>query len=551
MNRVTFDSPFVLGGEEEEEDPLDAFLRTDAPAAPASTGPTIEELLAQHGGGEDADVMGALGGAQTDLALESAAIPEDEPVEAAPAPARGLTRSATAPTHFDTGVKPDREMEAAQRNARNRSILATVARGVNAAFGDRNQDAVLADIQGQSDAPVHELEARRRSALEQHRAQRAMGREDAEDALKAQRRDPASPINRRFQEALRTRFGDAISDDVLGQMTVEDSESVGLLGARQAAAERLESDVRTRAQQLDDFERQRGATLEMEGIRHAGDLEEIAARNAGRRRPGGGGGGGGAPFTDRRAQFIDQIAQQTGRNRAELEVLVPSNPHQFDMFARSYAADSLIRDPNTDATTGVHADQVERQHRVPGWSRSADAPQLSQAELSDVRQAAGQIRIINDLSHRMRQIAQRIRAAERVRGAIGDDSPLMAEARQTQEQLSNALRTAGNYGVPNGTELERMERLAPRLDTVRGFLGAENQYEALNRTMWNATKSRLSEYGYTFGGGAGGSGGSATPPPAGGAAGGDRVRVRLPNGRTGTIPRSQLEAARARGAEPI
>jgi hypothetical protein len=43
-------------------------------------------------------------------------------------------------------------------------------------------------------------------------------------------------------------------------------------------------------------------------------------------------------------------------------------------------------------------------------------------------------------------------------------------------------------------------------------------------------------------------GGQAAPPARPAAPTGDRVRVRLPDGRTGNIPRSQLEAARARGA---
>ncbi len=278
--RIVFDEDM-----NELPEPLDAYLLEDAPPAPAPAAPLdIDALLASAGGaGDDAALADAIGGAQTDLAL------------AAPPPVARPRQQMAPPQARPSAPGPDRELQDAQRSGRRDALIATVGRAFNQAFGSRDQDAMLADMQRQApDRPVKELMQRRESADQRLAQQRRYSREDAETARMEQRRDPASPINQRFQESLRARFGDSLSPDVLAQMTVEDSEAMGLLGAAQAARERQALMEQQRGMELEDMQRQQEHQINLEGVRHSGDLEEIAARNAGRRRPGGTGGGRGA-----------------------------------------------------------------------------------------------------------------------------------------------------------------------------------------------------------------------------------------------------------------
>jgi hypothetical protein len=104
----------------------------------------------------------------------------------------------------------------------------------------------------------------------------------------------------------------------------------------------------------------------------------------------------------------------------------------------------------------------------------------------------------------MQQLSQEMTLADFVGARAGVVSERMAEARQLQETISNAMRNIGNYGVPQAAELERMRTFAPELESRDGFLNAARLYGQLRRELGKSAATRLRGLGYVRPGEAGG-----------------------------------------------
>ena len=98
--------------------------------------------------------------------------------------------------------------------------------------------------------------------------------------------------------------------------------------------------------------------------------------------------------------------------------------------------------------------------------------------------------------------------------------------RGAHEQIINALRNVGNYGVPQEAELTRMESLAPRLGSVAGVLSARNMYSGLSSSMRQRMDDYMGSYNLSRAEGGGGQARAQVAPAVAG-----RRRVRLPSGR--------------------
>lgn len=220
--------------------------------------------------------------------------------------------------------------------------------------------------------------------------------------------------------------------------------------------------------------------------------------------PGGGGGGGATPGD---GQSVNPLETMLRAYAGELGI----DPSVYIAHYNSLGRDEQERVRARMETVFAHQQDtegrqeyaegvVEQQSEIPGLVRSPNAPRLSQREAADARDAWVTFRNLSASALQLQRLADRIRAREAAAGRgiagvrlVGPDLQL---ANQLQEQVSNALRNIGGYGVPNGTELERMERLAPRLDTLDGLLNAAGAYQALRRVMFQNTRTRLNALGY-------------------------------------------------------
>lgn len=257
--------------------PLEDYLLDSAAPAPE---PSPERNL-------DDLMLGDDGHQYNTVVAEAAGIPQRDPYAAPPA-------RPTYPTPkplFPQG--PDTELAAAQEQARAGRLWAGLARGINTAFGTPRADNALAQIQAQSDTPVQDLLTRRREEMRRAEA-------DRQAQLRAERTDPQSETNRRLQGALQARLGDSIDPETLSHMTVEDTDSLGILGGVAAARDRAQQAREQRALQNDAREDQQAAQLQMaqyiQGEQNArNEADNAAAMERARlRRRGAGAGGGGA-----------------------------------------------------------------------------------------------------------------------------------------------------------------------------------------------------------------------------------------------------------------
>jgi hypothetical protein len=161
---------------------------------------------------------------------------------------------------------------------------------------------------------------------------------------------------------------------------------------------------------------------------------------------------------------------------------------------------SLINASSSAATQDVNREQQlatqDETMIVPGWARQPGAPRLQPGAAQDARERVATFNALSTYAQQMTALANRVDSMQRAGAAAGVLGREVARARHIHEQMISALRTIGNYGVPNGTELQRMESLAPRLDSVDGLLNARNLYDGMRRTIWTSTLAKMRADGY-------------------------------------------------------
>jgi len=257
-------------------------------------------------------------------------------------PAAGPPPSNRLAPKYDNASYRDKEMDAAQRSSDRRELVTGIGQALNTAFGSSRVDNAFAQMRADNDRPVRQLMEKR--ALEE-REQRA--------AKQRERSDPASPTNQRLQEALRARFG----GDVQGvdHLTVEDTESLGLLGGLAAARERAAAAKDARLNEVADREDAQAAALGLENARFGHNQELLGMRNTAAmeraqlraRHHGGGGGGNPGSLEAIRSYYRTKYADSPERE-ALVESLTPNdlrNPNRSTVL-RTLEQATKDRDPN-------------------------------------------------------------------------------------------------------------------------------------------------------------------------------------------------------------
>lgn len=454
-------------------------------------------------------------------AAPSATVPEGAEGLAAPRPGARMLAAA--------GGKPWREwrdpLEVQAEEQRERGRWAQLAGGLvdlGTLFATRGRGTGgVTQIVAQ--AAAREAEEVARARAERAAAGERLDREKRERIVEeraAQRRDPQSEANRRYREVLAQRLPGVSVPETL---TVEDTESRGLLEGMAAARDRAEAlrqteeaRVQARAGEREDVQAHQ-REQQRERIEAQQRLADLRARAHGR----GGGGGAGLSVDEQREAVVADLQQRLGLSRAEAEARVrglrSQEMRQLAMTALRTDIATAGAGRRAEGRAAARTEQGEAEHRVPGWTRGANAPALGPAERSNVRNAAAEERRVRALSQRMERLAAEIPTIERASPAL---SERMAEARATHEQVISALRVMGNYGAPVESELARMEQLAPRLNSVDGVLSAVAVYRTLPRSVATGLDAWMGGMGYA----------------REAAAAQGQIRIRLPNGMTGRWP---------------
>lgn len=129
-----------------------------------------------------------------------------------------------------------------------------------------------------------------------------------------------------------------------------------------------------------------------------------------------------------------------------------------------------------------------------GW-RDVDQRELDVTERRRIRDAGAESQRLSGQIRRLEELSRSVGALERAGGSVGAITESLAEARALHENIVNGLRVAGNYGVPTGTEMERMERLAPSLEDARSFAASGRQYGGILSAHNRAMDSWMGSYG--------------------------------------------------------
>lgn len=549
MNRVVLDSPIYIGGEEEEEDPLDAFLLSDAPAAPAAQAPLDLDALMLE---DSPDVQ-----ARNQSLREVSDIVQPMLAERPAAPPRQAARPAARPAPAaapERAPSPrDSELEAAERKGRERAVIASLGRAFNRAFGSESQDQLLAQMQADSDQPVKELMRRR----EQQRADRATARTEAREdeamGLAAQRRDPASPVNQRFQQAIRSRFSGLVPDEVIAQMTVEDQESLGLMGAAQAARERTQAMTQARQNELADMASAQQGRIDLENLDHTNrialeDRQNVERANRARIMAGRNAGAQSGPLAE--AMRLRMRGQQVPD--AILDQLSPRDINRLDNV-------SVPRAPAGELTPAQQL-QEQRYQASEERARRADARALGdRLSSSGVLEAQGVLdRAESELG---RADDTGFRAAAVAPGWAPDallPGRNSAPLREALAQVRNITLKDRSGAAISNAEFDRLKEelgtgaLQSREAVMRGLrrlrqiqrdhqATIESGFDPQTVDTYHGRRStRLGE------GAPAPRGGAPAPQPAG------PTEITVSNGtETFTIPASDLEEARADGFEPV
>jgi hypothetical protein len=150
---------------------------------------------------------------------------------------------------------------------------------------------------------------------------------------------------------------------------------------------------------------------------------------------------------------------------------------------------------NTTSEFRERHEEGDHELGTPEW-RWNGTTRLSSSDISKARELVAMYENVSRAARRMQQLSQEMTLADFVGARAGVVSERMAEARQLQETISNAMRDIGHYGVPQKSELERMRTFAPELESKDGFLNAARLYGQLRRVLGQAASTRLRSLGY-------------------------------------------------------
>lgn len=459
-------------------------------------------------------------------------------------PSRVPTASPASPSHDarhqdDARPRNDREiLEEAQRGRRGRTAgraVLGILGGVMSGVGALTNAPGLAMLGGILNAGGHAIDPNvpmqdAEAEIGVNRADAQAARQAAQDAARAdeaafertqairmgKRADRASDINegnmltgQENARATRERLDEAEARQANAQAARLDPAHQNARDRAQLFSSRLAAEARRLPTLAEDFADVSGNLEHMNADQIDAALDELkaVASGGGRRGRVGTGARRNRDFSQplespaQEALAQEMFARRQGTERPITIEVARDTVGRMTEGGFSGAASSAlggIAPAGSEAAGRQELLETQQIQEVPGWTRTPNAPRLSAAQAERARKAVSAWEQLSTFSQRMERLHREVTVMQRASASRGAMNAKLAEAHQLQEQLSGALRELGNYGVPNGTELQRMEALAPRLDTVDGFLNAGVEYPALRRVMRRKTGIAMrSEYGYT------------------------------------------------------
>lgn len=463
----------------------------------------------------------------------AATVPEPAP---APPPssqtAAGLGRALTSPATPPPAAPPETSPRAALAAKLRQRLGKPPAAPTEAAVDHTGADvadavrrplhaigAALRAAAGQSTRPMRsygdESRARERQQLldrlRQRQAERqgqqadermALSREEAQARRVDRERDDARAMQQlqsqnAYREALIDQ-GAARIEQGERRTAAAESSAESLVESRQLAAQMerdrrdpestLSQQARARLERELDYMRQvtgTAPTVNPEGM-SAVDVEAVerrlgVPRHAARRtRTTGGGGGASTSRGD-----VTELARQAGMSEVEINAYGTSRRDRERL-----RQEAILRTRRQGRTAGRDAGT-----QVPGWQfNDRGDPGLTAPEVRTIRNANAQARVLQGRIRNMLGLVNEVNSLQAAGARASVVSAAMGRARAEHEQIINALREVGNYGVPQEAELARMEALAPRLDSVEGLLSARNVYRGLGSSMSGRMDDYMSAY---------------------------------------------------------
>lgn len=183
---------------------------------------------------------------------------------------------------------------------------------------------------------------------------------------------------------------------------------------------------------------------------------------------------------------------------------------------------------------------------IAGWERDPNATLLTPSESRALNRIATADREFEAAANALQRLLGELSAGERVTGRFRVGSERYYEIQHRLDVIRNQMRQISDMGNSLGAQ-EELRHMVPNLDdnvTARAIL---NNVRAAQRTKRDYVLAIMGNYGYRparEGGQGGGQRRSTSTSP-------DTVRVRHPDGRTGTIPRANLERALSAGFEEV
>jgi hypothetical protein len=213
------------------------------------------------------------------------------------------------------------------------------------------------------------------------------------------------------------------------------------------------------------------------------------------------------------------------------------------------------------ATESAQRGRLAQYAIIDGWERDpSNATLLTPGESRDLNRVTVADREFSANVTELERLLTGLGADERVAGRFRTGSEAYYEVQHRLEVIRNQLRQISQMGNSLGAQ-QAIEHAVPSLDDNVTAGSILRNVRAAYRTKNDYVTALLGNYGYTRRGGGGGHGGGHGGGGGGGGRGraapqpqpqtGGTVRVRLPDGRIGTIPRANLQRATAAGAQEV
>ncbi len=416
----------------------------------------------------------------------------------------------------------ERQAEDARRLADRRSASSDEDRAARREIEQRRADTSreMQTMRGEIAARRADI-AERRADVGMQVARAQLGRIESEEAREAASLDPTSEPSRTAQSALQ----------------------LALAGYPPEAVARLEGELG----RVDGLN-QRQAEQVLRAL--PAMFRDLSHRRGGRRRGGSGGGASrrAGPGTPRELWGTDDDPLIAAAVAAGIdEALARDMATRGGRGSRTPRARLEGMVTRAQVASGVRQRSRERRHRMVDYERIPGAPELSSGQIAEVRRTATADEEFVRVANRLEELMEGLTNAERAQGVAGFGGDRVREIERSLDVLRAQLRSITNAGNSLGAQMGAAHEI-PGLDAETSIASLLSNVRAAVRVKHRYVGAVMRQAGYRRAGESDREPG-AEPSRARGTGG--RVRVRHPDGRTGSIPRDRVEAAQRAGFQVV